>query len=328
MNDTDNPLIKSMMGVTIACPRPSELIEMIEGIFEWDEVARGPINRELETLWGITEGSAGSDWRIYRSPNMVRGMIRVVQGIERERTRPIGTRWSGVEIVAMHEVDILFDKLKDHPAFEVLSEPTTFDFADVGANVHRGFHGKGPGKTHLMFTMEVTKPTAGYEFPRADSTVGFIFSVPLVSSEYEKSLGFYQKELGMISMLTDRLEDGLWHQVWKLPRGAVVDLSILKGDAPGFGLGGVELQGYDAQHIDAIPFQPDRFDGGSCLATYTADDLDRVYEVVSQYDAAKVLSAPLPIQQAPYNGARAFSFLGPSGERMEITETGWIQATG
>ncbi len=313
-----------MMGVTIACPRPNDLNQMIEDIFEWDEVARGTVDASFESLWGIAAGSAGSEWSIYRSPNMERGMIRVVEGIERKRTRPMGTRWSGVEIVAMNDVDGLFERLKDHPEFELLSPPITFDFSDVGANIHRGFHGKGPGKTHLMFTMEVTKPTAGYEFPHADSTVGFIFSVPLVSSTYEKSLNFYQNELGMISMLTDRLEEGLWHKVWKLPPGAIVDISILKGDAPGFGLGGVELQGYDAQHIDPIPFRPEHFDGGTCLATYTTDHLDRVHDVISKSDSATILSDPAPIAQAPYDGARAFCFLGPSGERMEITEKSWV----
>ena len=139
-------------------------------------------------------------------------MIRVIKGKDRERTKPIGTRWSGVEIVVMNQVDELFEKLKDHPSFDVLSEPTTFDFSDVGANIHRGFHGKGPGKTHLMFTMEVTKPTGGYDFPSAEGIVGHIFSVPLVSTTYKASLEFYRDDIHMIPVLTDHLEDGLWHQ--------------------------------------------------------------------------------------------------------------------
>ncbi len=319
----EKPLVTAMSGVTIACPGPDQLTDLLERICGWEVVNRGTIDDELESLWKIAKGSAGNQWVILRSPKSTRGMIRVVKGIDRERTRPIGTRWSGVEIVVMHEIDTLFDKLKDHPAFEVLSPPTTFDFSDVGANIHRGFHGKGPGKTHLMFTMEVTKPTGGYDFPSADATVGYIFSVPLVSTEYELSLEFYRDDLGMVPMLTDRLEDGLWHKVWNLPSGTVVELSILKGDAPGFGLGGVELQGYDGQHIDPVPFGFDRFDGGTCLTTYTAENLDQTFKVISESNAAQILSSPTAISQPPYDGLRAFSFMGISGERMEITEKGW-----
>jgi len=50
------------------------------------------------------------------------------------------------------------------------------------------------------------------------------------------------------------------HELFGLPRGAHVALDILKGDAPGTGLGGIELQGYDAALIDPEPAVPDRFD--------------------------------------------------------------------
>lgn len=319
----DRPLIRAMMGVTIACPEPEELINILGRVCGWEEVNRGDIDRELEDLWGIAKGSAGSKWVIMRSPKSERGMIRVVHGIDRDRTRPMGTRWSGVEIVVMNELDAVYNKLKDHPAFEALNHPTTYDSSDVGANIHRAFYGKGPGKTHLMFTMAVTKPTGGYDFPAAESAVGYIFSVPLVSTEYDRSLEFYKDKLGMISVLTNRQEDGLWHQTWKLPSGAVVELSILKGDAPGFGLGGVELQGYDSRFVDPIPLKVDRFDGGTCLATYTTEKIDTVFDVLRDSGVVQVLSGPKPVRQPPYNGMRAFSFLGPSGERMEISEADW-----
>ena len=69
-----------------------------------------------------------------------------------------------------------------------------------------------------MFTMEVTKPTSGYDFPSAHSQDGHIFSVPLVAKKYSESLSFYKNEIGMIPVLTDHLVEGLWHKTWKIPK--------------------------------------------------------------------------------------------------------------
>ena len=223
------PLVTLMNGVTISCPNPLEFKDFLINVFNWELLNEGKISKKIEKHWGIEFGSAGNEWYILHSPKSNRGMIRIIKGINRERTRPLGTRWSGVEIVVMSGIDELFNKINKTSSFESLSTPTTFDFSDVGANIHRGFHGKGPGKTHLMFTMEVTKPTAGYEFPSSHSQVGHIFSVPLVAREYNESLSFYKNEIGMIPVLTDQLNEGLWHKTWKIPNGSPVDISILKG---------------------------------------------------------------------------------------------------
>ncbi|PPR78278.1 MAG: hypothetical protein CFH01_01075, partial [Alphaproteobacteria bacterium MarineAlpha2_Bin1] len=192
------PLVTVMNGVTISCPKPKEFRDFLIQIFNWELFRQGKITNEVQSHWGIDFGSTGEDWYLLRSPKSNRGMIRVIKGINRNRTRPLGTRWSGIEIVVKSGIDDLFKKISKSSFFYVLSKPTTFDFSDVGANIHRGFHGTGPGKTHLMFTMEVTKPTAGYEFPSSYAQVGHIFSVPLVSSNFTESLSFYKNEIGMI----------------------------------------------------------------------------------------------------------------------------------
>lgn len=318
------PLLNVMNGVTISCPEPQLFSNLLTEIFGWEILDEGSIDKKLENLWGINSSSSGNHWIILKSPDSIRGMIRIVKGAERNRTRPIGTRWSGVEIVVMQKVDEVYAEIVNHSLFEALSTPTTFDFSDVGANIHRGFHGKGPGKTHLMFTMEVTKPTAGYEFPSSSTRVGHIFSVPLVSNNYTKSLNFYTNELNMISVLTDHLEEGLWHSTWNLPTGTPVDISILKGNAPGFGHGGIELQGYSKEFIDPIPYNKNIFDGGTCLTSYTTDDIEGIYTTILNSPNALSLSEPETIPYSPYNGCKAFCFLGPSGERLEIMENGWV----
>ena len=319
---SDRPLVTAMVGLTISSSEAQKLIDLLTGPVGWEALCEVRLDRDLDTLWGIAPGSAGERFTILRSPGADRGMIRVVTGIERERTRPVDTRWSGAEILVTRDVDGLHDELHPRDDFLVRKKPADADFTDVGANIHRGFFGSAPGGSHLMFTMAVTQ-ARDYDFPTAEARVGHIFSVPLVTSEYERSFAFYRDVLGMIPVLEDSFDEGLWHRVWKLPIGAHVELSIFKGDAHGFGLGGVEMQGYDEEHIDPIPVDLNHFDGGACLVTYTTKDLDAVFAAVSKSSDARILSQPMAHAALPYRGGRAFCFAGPSGERLEVCETPW-----
>ena len=322
MTKTERPAVKAMTGVTIACEAPERLEDILRGPMGWELCCEGEIEPHTESLWGIEAGSAGQHFAVYRSKGASRGMIRVVAGMERQRSRPIGTRWSGVEIVVTRDLNRLYDRLHDHDHFTMIKAPLDADFSDVGASIHQAFYGRGPGGTHLMFTMLVSAPD-GYDFPTAEAPVGHVFDVPLVSANFEQSVRFYRDRLGMIPTLTDVLTDGIWHDAWDLPAGTRVDLMILKGDAPKFGLGGIELQGYDQSIIDPISMVANRFDGGSCLTTYTSTDIEATYSAVISSPDATVLSDIRCYQDPPYNGGRAFCFLGPGGERLEICETLW-----
>ncbi len=318
----ERPLVTAMAGMTISCSKPDQLIDLITRDMSWAPIHEGAIDARLEQLWGIAPGSAGQRFVILASPGSSRGMIRVVGGSDRQRTRPMGTRWTGVEIVVMRDLDGLHRALEARDDFTTIKAPTAADFTDVGANVHRFFHGHAPGGTHLMFTMAVTAP-AGYDFPAAPSRVGYIFDIPLVTCDFARSFEFLREVLGMEPMLEDAFDEGVWHEAWGLPTGAHVDLAILKGDAENFGLGGIELQGYDPAHIDPIPVAQDHFDGGACLATYNAKDVAAVHRAVAACSDVVILSEPASCAAQPYGGAQAFCFLGPSGERYEICENLW-----
>jgi hypothetical protein len=127
----------------------------------------------------------------------------------------------------------------------------------------------------------------------------------------------------MMPILQSQFDGGFWHELFALPEGAPVALDILKGDAAGTGLGGIELQGYDADLIDPETAVSDRFDGGAAMVTYTTRDIAAVYAAALNDPTAIILSAPAPLGGAPYHGAMAFSLLGPDGERLEICEALW-----
>ena len=113
------------------------------------------------------------------------------------------------------------------------------------------------------------------------------------------------------------------HAAWNIPPGPEYRLDILKGDAPGAGLGSIEVNGIDAPYIDPDPIDPKCFDGGACMATLTTTDVDTVYKALDASPDATIVSPPTTVAAAPYNGARVFVCRGPDGEPLEICEAMW-----
>lgn len=314
------PLTRALACVTIAAADPQALVSLLRDTMHWEGCAQGAIDAGLEQAWGIAAGSAGDRFWLLRSPGSDRGMIRVVQGRDRWPQRPIGARWSGVEIVVMDDIDGLCARLEARSDFKLAKRPRNADFTDAGANVHRFFYGRGPGGTHLMYTMAVTR-ARDYDFPAASAPVGYVFSAPLVSAQFERTQRFYQDVLGMVPILNAQMSEGLWHESWNLPSGTPVDLEILRGDAPGIGLGHIELQGYDAQWIDNAELQRDRFDGGACMVTYSVHDLDAVHRRLAQRGDVVIFGeGPQHAAAAPYHGTKTLTCLAPTGERLELCE--------
>jgi len=314
------PLVRALAGVTIACNAPATLADLMVSAAGWELRGHGPLDPALEAAWGIAPGSAGGEFRLLAAPGMSRGMLRIVQGVERQRLRPVAVRWAGVEILVMRDIDALFERMHAHRAFEALHAPFDMDWSEFGSNVHRAFIGRAPGGTHLAFTMAVTQPQ-GREFPAAAAAIGQVFDVPLITAQFDAVSHCLQHTLGMQPFLSSRFDSGPWHRLWSLPPGTAVALDILKGDAPGTGLGGIELQGYPASVIDDEPPAAAQLDGGACLVTYTSTDLDAAYARLAADPSVTMLTAPLRIDAPPYSGRRSFCCLLPDGARLELCES-------
>jgi len=59
------------------------------------------------------------------------------------------------------------------------------------------------------------------------------------------------------------------------------------------------------------------------LADVWGTNLDMVAAAVHKSAHARLIAEPCAIASPPYNGARAMSFLGPDGERVDVCETMW-----
>jgi len=314
--------VTALCGITLASPDPEGCAHLLTAGFGWERWIEGRIAPQLERQWGLARGAAGPRAVILRSPGSSRGMLRLVQGTTRRRSRRFAARWAGVEMIVSRDLDALWEQVREFPGFDPRQPPLTMDWSSFGSNMHRAFIGIGPGGTHLALTMGLTQPV-GREFPRAAAQVGHVFELPLITSEFERSLGFYGEVLGMTPILSSSFDRGPWHALWQLREPTPVRLDILKGDVPGTGLGGIELTGYSADLIDPEPAIADQFDGGTCLVSYTTPDIEAAFRAVARDPRARVLSEPHLVEDAPYCGTRCFAFLGPDGERVELLATDW-----
>ncbi|MFO1426503.1 MAG: VOC family protein [Steroidobacteraceae bacterium] len=314
------PLPRALACATIAASEPAALVALLRDALGWRICAEGALDASLEACWGIAARSAGAYFWLLASPGADRGMIRVVQGADRWPARPIGARWSGVEIVVAEGIDELAARLASRPDFRLLKAPRSADFTSAGSNVHRFFHGRGPGGTHFMFTMAVTQ-ARDRAFTAAMAPIGHVFAAPLVTADFNASRNFYREVLGMVPILQASMRTGLWHESWDLADGTPVELEILRGDAPGTGLGHIELQGYEARWIDAVEARADRFDGGASLVTFTVADIESAWRRLRGLPGVHACTAePRPLAAAPYAGGRSFCFIAPGGERIELCE--------
>ena len=313
----DKPVVTALATITIACPDPAELEELFGSALGWQRTARGQVDARLEALWGIRAGSAGGAYSIWQSGDVARGRVRLLHGSERTRIRPLTPRWAGIEMIVSHDIDGLYERLTAIPWLTTLQAPVTMDWSEFGSNQHRACIFRGPGGTHLSFTMGLTRPV-GREFPATQAWAGHVFELPLVTADFAAVRAFYGDLLGMQPILSSAFDRGLWHQIWKLPEPTPVRLDILTGDAPDTGLGGLELTGYPAGVIDILPAAADRFDAGTCLVTLTSERIDEVYERVARDPRAQCIAPPRRIDAEGYEGRQAFCFLGPAGERVEI----------
>ncbi len=316
------PLFTALAAMTVACRAPQRFAAFLTEVWDWETLAEGSVDPDLTSLWGIAPDSAGDRFFILRSSGADRGMLRLVAGDERSRSRQRAARWGGFEIVVMEDIDSLYTAMEDHPDTAPFEPPKNFDFTASGSNIHRAFSAMLPGGTHVTLTMAVTQPKTR-AFHAAGARVGHIFEIPVTTPDYARCRAFYEHDLRLTPLLESQSTDGPMHDAWNIPPGPTYHLDILKGDAPGPGLGAVEIHGIEAAYIDPDPLTPTQFDGGTCLATFTTTDLDSVVAAVHKSVHARIIAEPRAIAAAPYNGARAFCFFGPDGERVEVCETMW-----
>jgi len=322
-----NPLVTTLMGVTLSVPDIEDVAHKFCRALGWRRLAEGLIRPMEERTWGIAPGQAGHRFIILGATAAQRGFLRLVSGREPESTALELRRggWSSIEFIVQN-VDVVHERLKRAEGFAIVSPPENVDLTDVNSLLHRAFVARGPRELSLIFTQALGQP-AKRDFPVAADLVGMIFNVVLRTDVLSKTRALYIGGLGMEPFLETQLQNANFNSLLKLPLDTRLDITMVKGDAPGTGEGSIELQGYPPGLLESLPVASDQFPSGLAMVTYTSEDGETAFQALGAA-GADILSAPVVIESPLYRGGRSFTWRGAMGERLEIIERLWSVSLG
>jgi catechol 2,3-dioxygenase-like lactoylglutathione lyase family enzyme len=282
------PLVTAIDLLTIAASQVDAAAALFESALGWTITASGPIDRELESLWSIETGSAADRFVILRRPGVSRGQVRLLGGVARRRSRPIAARWSGFGCVAI----------------QALEESAVSLAREMGLALQpRGRR-------------------------RAGRRAGDEFALSLATTRFERARLFYLETIGLEPRAAPRKRRRVPLKGPPGPHEAPAARERLAADAPGSHNGTIVLSAYSEELVDPERASWTEFDGGPCLATFTSAAFDAAYEAVDSHPDTLVLATPRSLAAVPYGGRRAFCFLGPDGERVEVIEADAACRTG
>jgi catechol 2,3-dioxygenase-like lactoylglutathione lyase family enzyme len=259
------------------------------------------VARHLRALLGYVELDHDADSVLLGAPGVGRGLIRLVSGPDGAAPAGLAPRWGAVEVVVADAHAVY--RAADEQELQILAGPTDVDLSEYGSNVHRCVIVALPGGATIACTQAITRPR-GREFTPVSGRSGPVFAAHLRTGDAGAALDFYRDVLGMVAFFDGTWSGGFFHQLWRMPAGPGLRMVLLKGDAPGTGLGSIELQGHDPAMLD--PGTRDSV----LSATFTATDLARVE------DAARAAS------MAVRTDGPALCVSGPAGETLRVVPDG------
>ena len=301
-------LVSAIGAGTLAASSVAETVEAYQRGFGYVEHYRGRIPREMAEFWGVP-AMAGRLVAVVGAPGYQRGMIRIVElGNDfKEVSYPETLGWIALEI-HVRSPDELVGQLEGLPFVHTGGPATANDHE--GKPLYRAAQFKGPSGEPLYMTQHMQLDEL---MPVGRNNVGPLFIQTVSTTSYRNTLDFYLKDLRMKM----RIE-------LDTPRTPLVEsLGVPKGKRYKFAA--VRAPEYCALQVDEYPeatpqrpTSPGCFPPGVSMCTLTTRDLDAVKSALTRANMqfAEIDANACP----PFYHARALSFLGRAGERVEIVE--------
>lgn len=297
--DRKNPILGHAIA-TIGVPDVAVAQSMYEAAIGLYEVNKGTVSEGVATSWGAP-AMAGRPWVMMRCESKDPTFrFRIVQVDPVPGYRAMAT-W-GLNAIEMISEDIYAVNERVLSAgFDVIGEPRPLSAAY--ASVH-AMQVKGPGEEVFYYASDMTGENE-FDLITPKSPVDRIFNAVIGTPNIRGSRAFYSHVLGMklggvqdfkVRMVSDAL-------------GYDRDIAIEMGSAKGRWAGSsIEFDAYPVGLSGPRPRVPGQLPPGVSMMSLATDD----------FDAIDVSYAAPPA--VLYGGGRAATFVGPSGEWVEIIE--------
>ena len=283
------------------------------GVIGWEPRASGPVDAELERLWGTS--SEPRRWAIVAPPGAHRGYIRLVEGPEDDEIEGFHRPGLFNAELLCSDVDELHARLERSEFFRPLCEPTTYDLGSTGGACSRSFATRGPSGAGVFFTTYLSVPPPR-RLPVCETLVGPMFNAAVSTPGGDEVVAFYERVLGLERRLEGRIESAAINRILAIPEEWGFGMVVYKGVGDGL----IEVDFHERPLPAGHDPAKGRLKPGNSFLTLETPDLDPILERarLAGFATEGVFSPRHP----PYDGRRTAWLTGPVGEGYELLEKG------
>ena len=285
---------------TVSAPDIDVTLKSYQDYFAYNVIEDSIVTEQQANSWS-TPKMAGRRQIITGPESGAEIYIRLVQNDdvpEYEYLRSYG--WNAIEL-NITDADLLHEKLKNSP-FEIIGEPTEFDFSDAIYPMQA----VGLSK-ELFYLNQIRGNLPAYDLPKAQSFVDHIFIMVLATPDVKKAMQFYVDAFGWTEGKTFHIPYSVINNAFGLPEETKHFLLM--------SCNGRVVNNEIDQYPEGTIIRP-RNDGmlepGIAMTTYMVEDLDKI--------KVPLMAKPIVLDYVGYTGRRSACCIGSAGELIELIE--------
>ncbi|MCF8473956.1 MAG: hypothetical protein K9G26_04600 [Emcibacter sp.] len=285
---------------TVSATDVTAVIQSYKNYFAYRVIEDGFVSEDQAAAWGAT-GMAGSRQVIMGPESGTEVFIRIVQNDDMPDYEPLKSYgWNAIEIT-VKDVEALHENLKNSP-FHIIGVPTYLDFSD------KIYPMQAVGIAKEAFYLnQVRGDLPDYDLPMARSFVDHTFIMILATPDMNNAIKFYTENFGWNQGNAYFVKYSVINQAFDLPEETPHHLSMTC-------VGRIvnnEIDQYPETTI-VRSCRKNKLPPGIAMTSFMVEDMDKV--------KATLISDPIRIDMAPYNGRRSACCIGNAGELIELIE--------
>lgn len=292
----------TIMGGVVVTPDLAAALADYQGRLGLDLVERGPLPADLAASWGCP-ASADAPYATLRPQSGAHCFIRLVEQPDHAEFKPTRSYgWAAYELT-VKDVFGWPDRLEGS-GFRVIGPPK--EIAGLPYFIPMQVLGRGD---EMIYLNEVAMDTPSTDLPKAHSLTDHIFIVILAAKDRMASVDWYRHALGLDEGESYTLEYTMINAAFGKPAGTQTVITMVQNER----LPILEIDDYPSEATER-PRHADMLPPGNALVTLAVesfDDLD-----------VEFIAPPVLRHGDLYMGNMVATVRGPSGELVELIETG------
>lgn len=292
----------TILGGLVATPDLDAALADYQGRLGLDLIEKGPLPTDLAASWGCP-ASAGAAYAMLRPQSGAHCFIRLIEQPAHPDFRPTRTYgWAAYEL-SVKDVFGWPERLEGS-GFRVIGPPK--EIAGLPYFIPMQVLGRGD---EMIYLNEVAMDTPSSDLPKAHSQTDLIFIVILAASDRMASVDWYRRALRLDEGDSYTLEYTMINAAFGKPAGTQSVITMVQNER----LPILEIDDYPAEAM-ARPCHPGMLPPGNALVTLAVESFDGL--------ELDFISPPVLRHGDLYMGNMVATVRGPSGELLELVETG------